>query len=782
MSLATALERLATYRTNNTRASQDTFEHGCRILKAGPTKLGDDGWAFLEQLALAAIDVGRLDIADECLRQLAEKFPKSPRVDVLTGIRMEASVPPATVLQYYDGLLDADPANAAVWKRRISVLRRLGKIEAAVEELSRFLDTFYTDVEGWLELADIYTSCNQYTHALQSLSHALILAPQNPFTALQFAETAYTAGDLALALKMFLVVVDMGERDVPLDEAPTGIHIRAWLGVKLCARQLVAPTSSSARSASGTAIPPTKKVKLLEELATERVLAAYQGEKETGLGYVSAWIMRNPLNRLSGLVSQLGKAKPAKAALAVPAEDALALVQFLTTSKEKYLRDIHSTPPKGNEWTVVMGNEAGAHQDMIDLDSIASSIAYAWFQSEVHKKPTIPLLQLERDDLDLRAENTYALSVAGITEPKEQLLFLTDLAPFSLTTPATPFPSHAFALVDHNSLGAAYTFNNPTATVTAILDHHADEGQHPAASPRTITPAGSCTSHVAALFSEIPTPVATLLLTGILIDTNGLKAGGKALPVDHLAAGFLAPRSTLASLLPDTLLTALHADPAADQEDLRSTSAIKDLTSKLRELKGGVGHLSARDLLRRDYKEYVLEVPGAGPVRAGLASVPLRLRGWKLPEAAGPWMTEREIHVLGVLTSFKAGKKGKGKHRREMAWVVLDTGKKGDSEGAQGIDVKKLAKKLWKGLEASNDLKVKLKKKKYDMEKGGKLPDGARSRTYNQGNVDANRKVTAPLMKNILEALETEENPAKAVPVPAETTPAEATLAEATAV
>jgi hypothetical protein len=49
----------------------------------------------------------------------------------------------------------------AVWKRQISVLRKLGEINRAVEELSKFVDTFYTDVEAWLELADIYTSQNQ---------------------------------------------------------------------------------------------------------------------------------------------------------------------------------------------------------------------------------------------------------------------------------------------------------------------------------------------------------------------------------------------------------------------------------------------------------------------------------------------------------------------------------------------------------------------------------------------------------------------------------------------
>ncbi|GLB39780.1 putative TPR-like protein [Lyophyllum shimeji] len=287
MSLSTALERLATYRTNNTRASQETFEQGWIILKSGATtKLGDEGWAFLEQLALASIDVGRLDIADECLKQLGEKFPRSPRVDVLTGIRMEATESPDTVLQYYRELLEEDSANAAVWKRRISVLRRTGKYQKAVEELAQFLDTFYTDVEGWLELADIYSSCNQYAQALQALSHALLLAPQNPFTFLQFAETAYTAGDVPLALKMFLVVVEMGERDLPRDDPPVGINIRAWLGVKQCARQLVA--SPHLPSASDTPVPKT--IKLVDELATERVLAAYRGEKETGSKLVSEWL------------------------------------------------------------------------------------------------------------------------------------------------------------------------------------------------------------------------------------------------------------------------------------------------------------------------------------------------------------------------------------------------------------------------------------------------------------------------------------------------------------
>jgi len=252
--------------------------------------LGDDGWAFLEQLALAALDVGRIGVADQCLKQLTDRFPNSPRVEILHGIRMEVSESPNTVLQYYTQLLEVDPANAAAWKRCISVIRRLGRIERAIEELSQFLDTFYTDLEGWLELADMYSSCNQYTYALQALSHALLLAPQNAFTALQYAETAYSAGDIPLALKMFLIVVDMGERDVSnvQNSPPIGINIRAWFGVKLCARHLVR-NPSAATSASNTTVP--KRMKQIDRLATERVLATYSGSaRGAQRGLVQSWL------------------------------------------------------------------------------------------------------------------------------------------------------------------------------------------------------------------------------------------------------------------------------------------------------------------------------------------------------------------------------------------------------------------------------------------------------------------------------------------------------------
>jgi hypothetical protein len=85
MDLPTALSKLAYNRTHNLRKSQETFDAGVLVLdKNALGKLGDDrgptfrtypgvmlmsraGWAFLEQLFLAAIDVGHVDVADVCL-------------------------------------------------------------------------------------------------------------------------------------------------------------------------------------------------------------------------------------------------------------------------------------------------------------------------------------------------------------------------------------------------------------------------------------------------------------------------------------------------------------------------------------------------------------------------------------------------------------------------------------------------------------------------------------------------------------------------------------------
>ncbi|KAI0708697.1 TPR-like protein [Earliella scabrosa] len=275
-----SLQKLAAYKPRNSAKSKATYDAGLALLERGAyAKKGEEGWDAVEKLALAALDQGKVEVADRCIQVLTDKFPGSARVDCLAGIRLEATEGPETALQYYDELLEADPTNLAAWRRKAHVLRRMGKLDRAVHELSTLLDTFYSDVDGWLELADIYLFCEQYTYALQSLSHALLLSPQNPTYFLQYAETAYLAEDIPLALKTFLQAVDMTDDDdgdlAPSDSIPTGVTLRAWFGVKLCTRKLITEPRSGSASASQTQAPNTSNLSLLDELSTERLRTAY---------------------------------------------------------------------------------------------------------------------------------------------------------------------------------------------------------------------------------------------------------------------------------------------------------------------------------------------------------------------------------------------------------------------------------------------------------------------------------------------------------------------------
>jgi len=372
----------------------------------------------------------------------------------------------------------------------------------------------------------------------------------------------------------------------------------------------------------------------------------------------------------------------------------------------------------------------------------------------VHKRQTVALIRFDHADLTLRNENIHALSLAGLSSDAHELLYINEL-PESKT-----FPSNKFALVDHNSIGPSFVTGNPSAQVIAVIDHHEDEGLYKdTANPRIVVPAGSCSSLIAHLCPpEMPAELATLLLCAGLIDTGGLKEGGKAVQVDRDAAALLVPLSTISSEVPHTL---------SASNELQNAPAIQDLAAELEAMKDNISNLSVRDLLRRDYKEYTYKLPWVDPrisITAGLSTVPLGLDAWitdgRLESQVQPWMESRGTAVHGILTSYrdthKAGKSGKGKHRREQVWIVREGAETTVGDAATGdqgppatLDLETLAQRLFTGLEASQELELK-KNKDFDIDKKGKLPAGFKARVYDQKNTDASRKVTAPTLEKIL--------------------------------
>lgn len=163
--------------------------------------------------------------------------------------------------------------------------------------------------------------------------------------------------------------------------------------------------------------------------------------------------------------------------------------------------------------TVVLGNMSA------DLDSVASSLTYAWLlQLERSGEQVLPLLDLHRKDVNLRPELLQIFELAGI-EPQE-LLYRGD----NILRQLQDEGMLRLILVDHNVLARRWRRLWPS--VVAIVDHHLDEGSYPEGATTEFVEYGSISTAIAEKFlcrfkGNIDPAVATLLAGAIVRDTYG---------------------------------------------------------------------------------------------------------------------------------------------------------------------------------------------------------------------------------------------------------------------
>jgi len=368
--------------------------------------------------------------------------------------------------------------------------------------------------------------------------------------------------------------------------------------------------------------------------------------------------------------------------------------------------------------------------------------------------------------MHLRPENILALKHANI--PSEVLIHPETL-PAGLSTKDLAEQGVHFAIVDMNRLLPGFG----AGQVDLIIDHHEDEGVHESAERLIQVPTGSCASLVTKYFqsqwtaaisgpagkagSPVPPELASFLLSAMVIDTAGLKSGGKAVGTDHESASFLYPLSTFPAASPEI----------ADDGDISITSAspvpqaLSDFSNQLLEQKFDVSDLTTHDLLLRDYKEYILPTSSTSfpSLQVGLSTVPMALKkslekeseGWtSYMKAIDGYMQDKNLDIEGVLTTFKTDKKGK--HKRELLILVRSGGSIKTSEEA-----KRVRDELVEGLEASGELlelevwgekkSSKLNKKALEGEEILDSGLGGRwGKVWLQGNDKATRKQVAPLL------------------------------------
>jgi len=270
---------------------------------------------------------------------------------------------------------------------------------------------------------------------------------------------------------------------------------------------------------------------------------------------------------------------------------------------------------KTNPDLIIMGNEAA------DLDSMASSIAYGYLHTlKTPGAAALPVMPIARADFHLRTEAVFVMKEAGINP--DDLVFFDEIDAASLLV-KTPL-----VLVDHNSPSPELEKFQPK--VTGIVDHHSDDGNFSDAQPRIIQTIGSTTSIIARLFMDagftISSELAVLLGGTILLDTVNLDdSAGRVTDADKEIAAHLLPLCPLSR---------------------------EDFFSQVQKAKFSVQGLSTNDLLRKDYKQWML-----GKTLCGIGSALIALEDWArmdsdLSRGFEDFTVERKLDILFSMNAF----------------------------------------------------------------------------------------------------------------------------------
>ena len=174
-------------------------------------------WEATEQLCVAQLDCGQHEEAARTLARVVGRFPSAQhtRTRRLQAAAAEARGDAETAGEVCARLAGRarDDGGAATdvvaMKRQAALLREAGDLAGAVEQLNRVVCVGMSDVEAWLELADVFQHANSLRHAAFCLEQVLLAMPWNTRVWVRAAEAWYSAGEPLLARKLFAHAVEL---------------------------------------------------------------------------------------------------------------------------------------------------------------------------------------------------------------------------------------------------------------------------------------------------------------------------------------------------------------------------------------------------------------------------------------------------------------------------------------------------------------------------------------------------------------------------------------------
>ncbi|OVA05408.1 Tetratricopeptide repeat-containing domain [Macleaya cordata] len=222
-------EYLCLVRKLKVRRSDKVLKHGLSILNDPKrrSKLGGEVWTLYEQVAVAAMDCQRIDVAKDCVKVLRKQFTESLRVGELEAMLLEAKGSWEDAEKAYSNLLEDNPLDQVIHKRRVAMAKAQGNISVAIEWLNNYLETFMADHDAWRELAEIYVSLQMYKQAAFCYEELILCQPTVPLYHLAYADVLYTLGgleNLQAAKKYYASTIDL----------TGGKNTRALYGICLC--------------------------------------------------------------------------------------------------------------------------------------------------------------------------------------------------------------------------------------------------------------------------------------------------------------------------------------------------------------------------------------------------------------------------------------------------------------------------------------------------------------------------------------------------------------------
>jgi len=236
-------------------------------------------WVTYENLMLSCLRTGDDQSAHECLERLVNRFGgDNERIMALKGLLKEADAESNAalekVLNEYDQILSENSTNIPIAKRRIALLKSLGRPSEAVTTLIALLDFSPTDAEAWSELADLYFSQGLYSQAIYSLEEVLVLMPNAwnmhaRLGELQYAAAITSGGSEGSAQKYLVEALKRFCRSIELCDD----YLRGYYGLKLVTSRLLEETGKPAKPVDPEdfAMPDRATTERLNERATEKL-------------------------------------------------------------------------------------------------------------------------------------------------------------------------------------------------------------------------------------------------------------------------------------------------------------------------------------------------------------------------------------------------------------------------------------------------------------------------------------------------------------------------------